>query len=140
MAKVVLDLKCKLTPKELQEKAQEMATAVIQYDEFEDEKKAQAKELGDKMKDLHLTLSKLAKITRSKAEHRPVECDVELNVPEVGTKRITRSDTKEIIKEMPMTMEERQTNLFSDSIEELNKLFNLPSDPPAAESSDQPGA
>jgi hypothetical protein len=130
MNKIVLDLEVKLTPKELQEKGQEMASAVLQYDDYEAEKKEIAKDLGDKMKDLHLQLSGLAKVTRRKTEVKPVECKVELNTPETGTKRITRMDTKEIIKEMPMTVAERQSNLFEDSIEELQKMFDLEGEPP----------
>jgi len=141
--KIVLDLEVNLTSKELQEKGQEMAAAVLQYDDYEAEKKRLDKALSDKMKDLHLKLSALAKVTRRKTEVKPVECKVELNTPETGTKRITRMDTKTIIKELPMTLAERQTNLFEDSIEELQKMFNLESDeqspeePPAPE---QPAA
>lgn len=130
MQKIVLDLEVKLTPKELQEKGQEMASAVLQYDEYKEEKKAIDKDLDGKLKDLHLKLSGLAKVTRRKTDVRPVECTVELNTPEVGTKRITRTDTKVVIKEMAMTLSERQSNLFEDSIEELNKLFSLDSEEP----------
>jgi hypothetical protein len=143
MNKIILDLEVNLTSKELQEKGQEMAAAIIQYDDYEAEKKEIAKDLGDKMKDLHLKLSGLARVTRRKTEVKPVECKVELNTPETGTKRITRMDTKTIIKELPMTLAERQTNLFEESIEELQKMFNLESDeqspeePPAPE---QPAA
>jgi len=132
MQKITLDLEVKLKPKELEEKGQAMASAVLQYDEYDKEKKAIAKEIGDKLKDLHVELSALAKVTRRKTEVRPVECTVELDTPETGTKRITRTDTKAVIKEMPMTMAERQSNLFEDSegaIESLNELFSLPSEP-----------
>lgn len=134
MAKVTLNLECKLTPEEIQNKSHEMATAVIQYNEYETEKKAIAKDLGDKMKDLHSELTKLARITRRGAVNRPVECSVELNVPEVGTRRIVRLDNGVTIQEIPMTDAERQTNLF-DEVDQLEKMFNLPEDPeaPAAE-------
>lgn len=112
MTKLVLQLEVKLTAKELQDKGQEMATAMLQYDEYEAEKKAQAKELGAKMTELHETLSKLATVYDKKAEVRAVDCIVELNSPETGTKRYTRLDTKEVFKEEPMTEKERQTNLF----------------------------
>jgi hypothetical protein len=142
MAKITLDLEVKLKPKELEEKGQQMASDVLQYDEYEDEKKAQAKELGDKMKELHGKLSAAAKILRRKTEVRPVECLVEMNTPEVGTKRITRSDTKEILKELPMSVAERQSNLFEDSVEELQKMFDLPAEEPPNEppAPDQPAA
>jgi hypothetical protein len=142
MQKITLDLEVKLTPKELQEKGQEMASAMLKYDEYEEEKKAIANDLGAKMKELHAKLSSLAKVTRRKTEVRPVECTVELDTPETGTKRITRVDTKAVIKEMPMTMAERQTEMFQDSIEELNKMFKLESDepPPPAAEPEQPSA
>ena len=140
MQKITLDLEVRLKPKELEEKGQEMASAVLQYDEYEEEKKLIAKDLGDKMKELHAKLSSLAKVTRRKTEVRPVECTVELDTPETGTKRITRTDTKVVIKEMPMTMAERQTELFSDSIEELNKLFSLEEQEPPPAEPEQPSA
>lgn len=136
MNKIMLDLEVKLKGKELEEKGQEMASAMLEYDDYEEEKKQQANELGKKMKELHAKLTGLAKITRRKTEVRPVECTVEFDVPEVGTKRIIRTDTKAIIKEMPMTVDERQTKLFpEDSVSELQKMFNLPSDtqPPPTE-------
>src|ERR1700761_9677034 len=112
MQKIHLDLECKLTPKELQEKGQQMASAILEYDAYEEEKKAQAKDLGDKMKELHSKLSALGKVVKRKSEVRPVECEVLLNTPQDGTKRIVRTDTKEVLKELPMTNEERQTLLF----------------------------
>lgn len=137
MQKVTLDLEVKLKPKEIEEKAQQMASWVIEYDEYEAEKKAQAKELGDNMKELHTKLSDISKVVKRKSERRPVECHIELNTPNVGTKRITRADTGEVIREVLMTDDERQTNLFAEtSIEALNKLFELPSEPPP----DQPAA
>jgi hypothetical protein len=127
--KISLESEVQLTAKELQQKGQEMAAAILKYDDYETEKKAIVKDLGDKMKELHAQLSVLAKVTKRKHEFRQVECQVELNMPADGTKRITRLDTKEIIKELPMTTSEKQSNLFGDSIEELNKMFNIPTPP-----------
>lgn len=140
MQKISLDLEVKLTPKELQQKGQEMASAVIQYDEYEAEKKAIANDLGGKMKELHGTLSALAKITRRKTQVRSVECEVHLNTPEDGTKRIIRTDTRETIKEMPMTVAERQTSFAftGDEIKELQEMFNLEGEPPTPPADDQP--
>lgn len=111
MQKIVLDLEVKLTAKELQEKGQAMATAVIQYDKYEAEKKEIAADLGQKMKDLHGKLSALAEVVDSKSEVRSVECNVLLDTPELGTKQYRRMDTGEVVKEEPMTMEERQGKL-----------------------------
>ena len=79
-------------------------------------------------------------MTRRKTEVRPVECVVQMDTPEVGTKRITRTDTKVVIKEMPMTIAERQSNLFEDSIEELNRMLGLESNEPPAAEPEQPSA
>lgn len=141
MQKIHLDLEVKLTAKELQQKGQEMASAVIQYDEYEAEKKAIANDLGGKMKELHATLSQLAKITRRKTQTRSVECEVQLHTPEEGTKRIVRLDTGEVIKEIAMTLAERQTEFkfAEDEVKELQKMFTLeetpppPQEPPAPE-------
>lgn len=127
--KITLNLEVKLTAEELQAKGQEMALAVLKYDEYEAEKKEIAKDLGDKMKELHGKLSAMAKVTRRRTDIRPVECIVHLDTPEVGTKRIVRGDTEEVLKEMAMTPDERQRELFDkSSIEALNKMFELKSD------------
>ena len=111
MEKITLELEVRLTPKELQEKGQEMASAVLQYDRYENEKKEIAADLGAKMKELHGKLSKLADVVDRKAEMRSVECQVELDHPIPGSKATIRMDTGEMIKEEPMTPQERQGNL-----------------------------
>lgn len=63
------------------------------------------------MKELHGKLSKLADVVDRKAETRSIECRVELDVPVIGTKSIIRLDTFEVVKEEPMTLEERQGKL-----------------------------
>jgi hypothetical protein len=142
MQKITLDLEVRLTPKELQQKGQEMASTMLQYDEYEAEKKAIANDLGAKMKELHAKLTALAKVTKRKTEVRSVECEVQLNTPETGTKRIIRTDTEEIIKELAMTLAERQTELFAqDEIERLQAMFDLKEDPPPPEPEpEQPSA
>lgn len=126
MKKINLDLKTDLNEAELNERGQTMSTAMLRYDEVEDQKKAATKELTEEMKGLRGQMRMLSKIIREKSEMRSVECLVRFHNPEVGIKRIIRSDTGEIVRDEPMDASERQNNLFDD-INELNRLYGKPS-------------
>ncbi len=125
MNKVTLELPVRLTDDEVRLLGETMAVKVIKYDEYEDEKKAMAKDLGDRMKALHGELSKLAGKVKRREEKKPVECEVKMDTPSGGTKSVVRLGTGETVKEMPMTADDLQGALFS--AEELQKMFALDS-------------
>src|SRR5271166_2049216 len=118
MKKLTLDLECQLTADELQDRGQQISTAMVRYDEVEETKKAANAEASDEMKGLRTKMSELAHVIRKKAETRPIECLVKFHTPEVGVKRIIRKDTNEIVRDEPMSESERQNNLFDD-VDEL---------------------
>jgi len=121
MQQITLELDCKLDDLQVLRKGEEIATKMVKYDAVEEEKKVLTKMLGDQMKDIRAEVSLLAKQISNRTETRSVKCTVELNVPVIGTKRITRLDTGELVKEEAMTPEERQTNLFSEEPKKNNK-------------------
>jgi hypothetical protein len=130
MKKLTLDLECQLTAEELQDRGQQISTAMVRYDEVEEAKKAANAEASEEMKGLRAKMSELAHVIRKKAETRPIECVVRFHTPEVGVKRIIRKDIGEIVRDQPMTESERQNNLFDD-VDELNKLYGDGPEPPA---------
>jgi hypothetical protein len=136
MKKVTLELACQLTGEEIQDKGRAIAGYMVQYDESEALKKAQAKEAADELKALRTKMSDLAQVIKAGAELRPVECEVRFNVPTVGTKRIVRKDTNELVRDEAMSPDEQQNNLFDD-VNELDRMFGSgPEVPPE----DQPPA
>jgi hypothetical protein len=122
MKTISMDLVCVLNTEELNERAQQMSSASIRYDEVEETKRNTTKELTDELKTLRGTMRRLSDTIRRKQETRPVECFVKFHTPEVGLKRVIRKDTGEIVRDEPMSMDERQNNLF-DEISDLNKLY-----------------
>ena len=114
MQKLTMDLEVKLEEHELLKMGQTIASKMVKYDQLEEEKKETTRAAGETLKELRAEMSALAKTIRKKTETRSVNCTVEMNTPVVGTKRFTRLDTGEVFKESPMTMEERQTNLFGE--------------------------
>jgi hypothetical protein len=119
MKELILDLMCELGQEELNERAQQLSSTVVRFDEVELEKKNSNKQYADRLNELGGAIRKLSGIVRQRAESRPVKCAVLFHSPTVGTKRIVRKDTGEIVREEPMSAVECQNNLFGgdDAVE-----------------------
>ena len=122
MKELTMDLACELSIDELQERAQKMSSAMIEYDELEDRKKSTAKNLADEMASLRDQMRLHSVAIRRKSEIRPTVCYVRFHVPEMGMKRIVRKDTGEVVRDEVMTYEERQANLFDD-LREIEGMY-----------------
>lgn len=122
MKELTLDLSCELTQDELNERAQKMSSAMLEYDTTEDKKKEAAKELAEQLSSLRDQMRLHSEAIRKKSEVRPVICYVRFHVPEMGMKRIVRKDTGEIVRDEVMSYDERQSNLFDD-IKEIEKMY-----------------
>lgn len=107
-----LELWCDLTPDEIQERAQQLGASLAEYDAVESDKKDAMKEYGEQLKEIAGRMRRLSRIIRSKQEQRIVKCAIFFHVPVVGTKRIVRMDTGEIVREEAMTQAESQQHLF----------------------------
>jgi hypothetical protein len=114
MIEITLDLVCALDDDELRTRGAQLSSTSLEYDLVEDQKKTATKEFGDQLKALRGEMRRLSGNIRRKAETRPVQCIVEFHSPVVGTKRISRIDTGEFVRDEPMTAEEHQNNLFED--------------------------
>jgi len=115
MKEIVLDLICELNEAEVNDRAQQLSSALQRYDEVEIEKKNSAKKYADLLGELGGQTRKLSGVIRRRAEVRPVFCAVMFNSPTNGTKRTVRKDTGEIVKDEPMSSAEMQNNLFGES-------------------------
>jgi len=111
----------------LNEKSQELSSAVLEYHKVEDEKKASASMFKETLDGIEATISSLAKSIRRKGEDKATDCLVKFHNPVPGMKTTIRLDTGDTVKTEEMTADEKQTELFDD-VEELTDLFMKPSD------------
>jgi hypothetical protein len=133
--KTTFILPVQFTPEELNERRDEIASAMLEYDRVEAQKKIAAKEYAAVLKTLRTDMSRLARQINRGGEERDVECTLTFHDPEPGFKTITRLDTGEVVRQEPMTDDEKQENLFDDrdDVEFLKTLYERPSGENAVE-------
>jgi hypothetical protein len=135
---VMLELWCELDDSELLVRGQMLGAVVAEYELVEVQKTDAVKEFRDQLDALSQQRSKLGGIIRRKAETRMVNCAVQFHAPVPGSKRITRLDTGEFVRDEPMTAAEHQGNLFTPDAsvvgDQLPQAVELPLDDPADES------
>lgn len=124
---------CEFTAAEIEAKGQELSTTMLAYDEVENAKKDATKEYTDQLKALRGTMRSLSRAIKQNGEMRPVECLVYFHIPEVGKKRVIRTDTGEAVRDEQMNPEERQENLFGE-IGELGRMYGDGPAPPPSDS------
>ena len=132
MKRISINLKCEYSSVELDEKRDELSSVILGAHEVERRKADANKEYKESLEALYSRRDVLAFQIKSRNEIRPVECAIEFHKPVTGVKRIVRLDTGELVKDEPMTEEERQEKLFGE-IDSLEKSFSAPDDrePPA---------
>lgn len=118
MKVVELQLACELSEYEIQLRAQELGTAVIERDDIDDQRRTAMKIWKDRLEAVEHRIRRLSKVVREKQEYRMVACAVRFHTPEIGVKQLVRTDTGEIVREEPMTDQERQNNLFGEAPEQ----------------------
>lgn len=107
--KIVLNLECKLTPKEHKDASKKLSDVLLKHRQVDDEiaafkaqKKAEIEQIDGEIHSLTLQVN-TEKIIR------PVECDIEFDFGK-GVKTTVRRDTGEIVNEGKITDAERQTH------------------------------
>lgn len=120
MKKIMQELLCDLTPEELLLRGQALSAAAEDYARVEGDKKSAMAGFKEQLDDLRMSIARLSGVIRAKAEARLVECAVEYHSPVQATKRITRLDTGEFVRDEPMTALECQSHLF-DAAEDASK-------------------
>lgn len=118
MKKIMLELLCELTPEELLLRGQALSVAAEDYATVESDKKTAMSGFKEQLDDLRMSIARLSSVIRAKAEGRLTECAVEFHSPAQATKRITRLDTGEFVRDEPMTALECQSHLFDAPQEE----------------------
>lgn len=114
---IELDLPCTLTDEELQSRSIMLAETVVQVDDVQEARSSSAKDFREKLVGLLERQRMLSGVLKTRIERRIVRCIVEFHTPAEATKRITRLDTGEVVREEAMTAAECQLNLWSSKVE-----------------------
>jgi 4-aminobutyrate aminotransferase-like enzyme len=101
------------TSEELSDKAQALATNIIQHADLEIEKKQAVDSFKDRLEAMEAMTWVLSQHVRERGMNQAVECVVQFHTPAISKKRTVRLDTGEVVREETMTSAECQENLFS---------------------------
>jgi hypothetical protein len=112
----VESLPCALSPEEVRQRGEAVARLLKERDDLDFETKQYAKERREEIGELELQIARVAIQIRERQEYRPVEV-VCLRNPGEATVVWVRRDTGEVIRQRPMTEEEKQERLpFGDPL------------------------
>lgn len=106
-------LKCQLSQEELLQYGDELATALDNLRNLQEEKESVVKEFKAREAAFEATIGAKQLLVRNKYEHRQVDCHLVLNYTK-QTATLIRLDTGDIIKERAMTQDEKQMELGFD--------------------------
>jgi len=109
-------LKCQLTEKEKTELSAKIAKAISDRSSAEAKLKEVNASIKAQIAQLDAEISEKALQINNGYEYRNVECQMDKDY-RLGTVTITRLDTDEVIRERPLTAEERQMELPGDKKE-----------------------
>lgn len=109
--KITRHLRVKLTDTEVLTASRQFADLFAQAEQVLTDKKRVSKDFDARLS----ALKSAAAVEHSKvltgADYRDIDCVVEFDIPSRGTKRITRTDTLEVVEECRMTASELQEEL-----------------------------
>jgi hypothetical protein len=109
---VEMELLCDLTEEEVRLKSQAVGEAVVEQQRLESNKRDAMKEYNEQLTEVKQRMLAMSRQIRTRTEKRMVACQVDFHIPQIGFKRVTRLDTGELVREEPMTPEERDQRLF----------------------------
>lgn len=112
--KITLSLWHELTNAELRQRSDDLAEHTLLYGQIEREKKAATAAFTERLESENLTCLILSREIRERGLLEQTECMVQFHTPVVGTKRIVRLDTGDIVKDEAMDGNECQEHLFEE--------------------------
>lgn len=106
-------LQYKFTEEEINGLAKQLAFQNKEIEQLKSDKKATVSDFDSKIKVSEAMIMSLSGNITNGCEYRKIDCEVFMNDPSTGKKRIVRSDTGEEWTEK-MTAEELQQRMFED--------------------------
>ena len=106
-------LKCVLSQEELLKTGTELARALDEQVELEEELQSIKDSFKGKLTTAGARITSLKSIVRDKCDYRKVDCEQVFD-NKTGTVTETRKDTGEVIETRKMTADERQSKMFDE--------------------------
>src|SRR5438309_897469 len=108
-----IDIEHQLTVEEFAQKGKKMAEIQKDIDDLFSEKEKNAAAFNAQIKEKDKLLAELGKEIRAGFLLAPTQCDVLMNVPDIGTKSyVSPVNRGVILKSVPMTNNDRQKHIF----------------------------
>lgn len=104
-------LKVEFTDSEKQEFGGQLARITTEIKELKNAKKSVVSEFKSKIDNKEAECESISTKISNGYEYKNVECELHLNTPNGGVKQIIRKDTREVVKEVPMTVDELQVEI-----------------------------
>src|SRR3990167_1398185 len=104
-------LPCKLTTEELDDRRDQCARDLQEWQRLEDEKKSSAKRYASEISDVQDRLRLASREIRERSADRSVTVEVQLDM-DAGKAFTVRTDTMVTVRERALTAEEKQQALF----------------------------
>lgn len=112
MKMLEMELACELNDEELQSRGRMLSETIWHIDETEEARTNAMKEFKETLVGLHETQRKLAKVIVNRVEMRMVRVQECFHSPREGIKQLVRMDTGEVVRELEMTVAEKQLILW----------------------------
>lgn len=120
-------LRYEFTEEEVRERSKKLALAVQSQTQAQEEQKAAVAQFKERIETCVSQIGRLSRDINMGWEMRTIDCRVDYHAPTQATKRITRIDTGEVVRETAMLASELQENLFTqDSDENISNFFAAP--------------
>lgn len=128
LVKVGEFLRYEFTEDEVRERSKKLALAVQTQVQAQEEQKAAVAQFKDRIESCVSQIGRLSRDINMGWEMRTVDCRVEYHTPVMGTKRVSRIDTGEFVRDTAMLIAEMQDNLFpadfpADSATNIETFF-----------------
>jgi len=109
--KTTRQLPVDLNEEEIADRGRAMAKSVSEKAGLQEEKKSATADINAKIKACGEVIRKLSEIISGGKEDREVSCEVKKDF-DSNTVTVVRDDTGEVVEERPLTVDERQENMF----------------------------
>lgn len=104
-------IQCSYAPEEMATIAKGLAAAIAEVETIEEEKKESNSAFKARIDEQTAAINDAARKYKKGYEVRDVLCDIRYNDPAPGQKSIYRMDTKELVRTVEMTWEEKQEEI-----------------------------
>lgn len=107
-------LRYDFTEEEIRDKAKQLALAIQTQTQAQEEQKVAQAQFKERIEAQVSVIGRLSRSINMGWEMRTIDCRIEFHTPVQGTKRLTRIDTGEFVRDEAMSPHEMQEQLFKD--------------------------